>query len=134
MAGDGMKRCDLCGRSGGSMQEVRSRWVDRVISTRCQNVAACNERVRNLGKWTGKRVLRRRDRDGIEWTIRRWDDLGNRGIVGAFCDSGVVLRMTYRDHRLVSQHADVEAAKKHADDLLASWRANSLREYARSQR
>jgi hypothetical protein len=112
------------------MKPIDSRWE---TGWKCASPIACIRRMENFGQWSGKRVLRRVDADGTTWTIRRHDDLGNRGIVGALCDSGVVLMMQYRDHRLVSQHADYAAAKAHVDDLLASWRARSLSDYAGSR-
>lgn len=122
------KRCKFCGHPG-RLTPILNRWFDRIDDYRCTDVGACNDRVRNLGKWIGKRVLRRRDRNGTEWTIRRHDDLGNRGIVGALCDSGVVLMMEYRGHRLVSQHPDIPAAQAHADDLIASMTDRDIDAY-----
>lgn len=126
-------RCESCGREGmGGMVPIRNRWVKRIDGYRCHNVSACNERVRRLGKWTGARVLRRRDLDGTYWEIRRWDDLGLRGnpAIRMPPTSGYVLVMRYRDHRLVSTHPTPAAAKAHVEDYLASLRARSLREYA----
>lgn len=107
-----MKRCDLCGRTGARMLAVRSRWVDRVISARCHNVAACNARVRTLGKWIGTRVLRRTDADGTRWTIRRARD----GVSG-----GPLYTLTceYRQHRAT---------------MIASWTARTLRDYTEARR
>jgi hypothetical protein len=128
------KRCERCGRFGSAMLPLHNRWVDRIDGWVCRDRPACDARAADIGKWVGVRVLRRTDADGTHWTIRRHDDIGNRGIIGALCDSGVVLMMQYRDHRLVSQHSDVAAAKAHVDDLLASWKARSLRDYAEGQR
>lgn len=123
-----MNRCDACGRTGGAMTPIRSRWVDRIIACRCRNVGACNERVRRLGKWVGTRVLRRTELDGTEWTIRRHDGTGLSSS-GPWC----VLTCTYRDLRLSSMHSGPDAAKAHADDLLASWRARSMQDYAKGR-
>jgi hypothetical protein len=124
-----MKRCKFCGRTGSRMTAINNRWVKHIDGYRCTNVAACNERVRQLGKWTGVRVLRRRDIDGTQWTIRQHDGIGLSSNVQWW-----VLTMAYRDHRLSSMHRTPESAKAHVDDLTASWRANSIRDYAGGSR
>lgn len=59
----------------------------------------------------------RTDADGTVWTIAP-DGSG-----------GVALAMRYRDHRLTSRHTDVEAAKRHAADMVVMFAAQSLRDY-----
>lgn len=70
------------------------------------------------------------DRQACE---RRMAQIGRRQIkrtLSAGPEGGYWLTCRYREHRLVTEHATVDAAKAHVDDLLASWRANSLRDYA----
>lgn len=36
----------------------------------------------------------------------------------------------YRQHRSTSSHFSIDAAKAHRDDVVASWEARSMRDYA----
>jgi hypothetical protein len=73
--------------------------------------------TRITDQWTGKRVLRRLDSDGTQWTIRQNGD-------------GMWLLMcSYRDHTLTSKHPSPATAQAHRDDLTASWRAARLHDY-----
>lgn len=118
----------MCGRTGTVMlyvpRSVFSCPPARPDEWACHDRHACRRRTRELGQWIGTRVLRRRDFDGTKWEIRRHDGVGMNSSRPWY-----VLTMQYRDHRLSSMHANPEAAKAHVDDLTASWRANSLRDY-----
>lgn len=126
------KRCKHCARTGEHLRQAYTGWYfKRPDGFECRNPLACAKRAAQLGKWTGTRVLRRQDRDGTRWTIRRHDDLGLRGLdlqQGPWTD-GWVLICEYRAHRLVSWHPTREKAKAHRDDLVRSWEARSMREY-----
>ena len=124
MAGSGerVKRCEHCGRLGSRMAPINNRWIKRIDGWRCHDVAACNERVRRLGQWIGIHKIRRRDLDGTEWTIYR-------SAAGTWC-----LRMQYREHSMLTTGLlSIDAAKAHAEDMIASLAAHSLRDYAGSQ-
>ena len=58
------------------------------------------------------------DNDGTTWTV-------TLDVVRG----GATLMMKYREHRLASHHADVDAAKRHADDMTRMLAARSLRDY-----
>lgn len=124
------KRCNLCGHSNGRLQQVMPQFVQFVVpgreEWRCGSPRACIRRMEQLGQWVGKRVLRRIDIDGTEWTIRRGVGAPVRPDVEGL---DYVLTMSYRDHRLTSWHTSPDAAKTHAEDLIASWLATSLRQY-----
>ena len=128
-----MTVCQKCGRRGARMVPIRNRWVKRIDGYRCSNPVACSRRQQQLGQWVGSRVVRRRDSDGTAWTIRRYDDLGLRGMAAGPWTSGFVLICEYREHRMTSNHPSIAAAQAHRDDLVASWVARSLRSYARER-
>jgi hypothetical protein len=113
-----VKRCKFCGHTG-RLTPIHNQWVKRIDDYRCAKVGACNDRVRVLGKWVGKRVLRRTDRDGTEWVIRQATGVSRRW----------VLTMTYRDQRLSSMHESPDEAKAHADDLINSMTARDIDAY-----
>lgn len=126
-----MKRCKFCGRSGARLTEIPlvfSRWPSGEFA--CRDRQACGRRAAQIGQWIGTRVLRRRDLDGTRWTIRRWDDIGLRGLSTGPWTSGYVLLCEYRKHRSTSWHPTVQLAKAHRDDVVRSWEARSMREYA----
>ena len=104
------------------MSPVVNRWIERIDGWRCTSPIACIKRQEQLGQWIGKRVLRRQDIDGTRWTIR----LVTKGVSG-----GPIFALVceYREHRAITNHFTIEAAKAHADDLIASWTAHSLRDY-----
>lgn len=118
-----MKRCNVCGRMGTrGMTATHNRWTGRVDGWHCTSSRACIRRTNELGRWTGKRVLRRIDKDGTNWKIFR-------SAAGTY-----VLQMRYREHSMSTTGLlTIEAAKMHADDVVASLAAKSLREYARSR-
>lgn len=120
-----MKRCNTCGHTNGRLRPVKSRYTGHPIPGEfiCVSPRACIRRMELVGQWVGKRVLRRIEADGTEWTIRR-------AIPALRVDELFVLTMAYRDIRMTSRHASAFAAKAHADDLLASWKARSLADYA----
>lgn len=118
-----MKRCNTCGHTNGRLRQATNYYTGQPIPGQfvCMSVRSCIRRIEQGGQWIGKRVLRRIDRDGTEWVIRRHDDAGLRGLDGMQpCNSGWVLIATYRGHRMSSQHASLDAAKAHADEMLAS--------------
>ena len=127
-----MKRCKFCGRTGTrAMTEIRNRWIDnRIDGWKCTSPIACIRRQEQLGQWIGKRVIIRFDPDGTHWTIRRHDDPGLRGMTSGPWSSGFVLICEYRQHRSTSWHPTVQLAQAHRDDVVASWKARSMREYA----
>lgn len=125
-----MKRCMHCRRTHTRMTPVYNRWVKRIDGYKCTSPIACIKRMESLGQWEGKRVQRRFDADGTEWTIRRWDDNGLRGLSGiAPRTSGYVLIYEHREHRLTSHHASIDAAKAHADEWLASFTDRNIEAY-----
>lgn len=112
------KRCTFCGRQGSRMKPIHSPWGRRLDGYKCASPIACIRRQEQRGQWLGKRVLHRIDHDGTEWKIYR-------SAAGTWC-----LRMTYRDHSMLTTGLlTIEAAKNHAEDMLASLAARSLREY-----
>lgn len=113
-----MKRCKYCGRFGMRLMEIRPRG-----QFACHDRRACGRRAKVIGQWVGVRVLRRRDLDGTEWTIRP------RRPAPHDRSEGFTLICEYRQHRSRSWHPTVELAKAHRDDVVASWVARSLREY-----
>jgi hypothetical protein len=129
------KRCKFCGREGvrmtidnhimfGPPPPGREQW-------KCHEPIACIRRQERIGKWLGKRVLTRLDLDGTHWTIRRHDDHGLRGMVlvnGPWL-SGYVLICEHRDHRCVSHHSSIEAAKAHADEMVDSLTTGKADDY-----
>lgn len=109
------KRCTFCGHPG-RLTPILNRWVDRIDGWKCTSPIACIRRQEQLGQWIGKRVLRRIDADGTEWVIRphikRTLSTGPEG--------GFSLTCHCRDHRLVTHHASIDAAKAHVEEFLAS--------------
>lgn len=74
--------------------------------------------ARKLGEWTKRGdVYRRVDVDGTVWRITSTHH------------ADVVLTMTYRDIRLTSSHAGLDAAKGHVEDMLRAFAARALRDY-----
>lgn len=120
-----MKRCKFCGCEGSRMTEIRSLWVKRIDGYKCTHPIACIRRQEQLGQWHGKRVLYRQDLDGTRWTIRRLPGTSGNPIYTLTCE--------YREHRFTSSHFSIEAAKKHTDDLIASWTAGSMRGYSEAR-
>jgi hypothetical protein len=105
------------------MLPIRNRWIDRIDGWVCRHRPACDARAATVGKWTGARVLRCRERDGTEWTIYR-------AASGHWC-----LRMKYREHSMLTTGLlSIEAAQAHAADMAASLAARSLRDYAEGVR
>lgn len=111
-----MKRCKFCGHPG-RLTAVYTPMLHRPDGYKCTSPLACIRRMQQVGQWIGKRVLRRIDANGTEWTIRRHEHLG------------ALLTMTYLDHRLTSVHRDFDAAKAHADDLEASMADRDIDAY-----
>lgn len=114
-----MKRCNICGHTSGRLRPAKNYYSGRPIPGQfvCVSLAACIRRMELAGQWVGKRVLRRIDRDGTEWTIRRGVGAPPRpDVVGR----DFVLTLTYRENRLTSWHTSIDAAKAHADEMLAS--------------
>jgi hypothetical protein len=74
----------------------------------CHDRQACGKRAATIGQWTGVRVLRRRDLDGTQWTIRRQ----TAGVSGGPL---YMLACEYRQHRATTAHFTVEAAKAHRE-------------------
>lgn len=75
------------------------------------------------GQWVGKRVLRRIDRDGTEWTIRR----ASEGVSSN--KPWFILACRYRDAHMTSWHLTIDAAKAHADEMLASLVKPKVEDY-----
>lgn len=114
-----MKVCGQCGRVG------ERGWIDRTNRTPvCRHRDACQRRAQFVGLWVGKRYLQRRDLDGTLWTIRP-----STMVVDGLAN-GFILTCIYRDHRTTSWHATVTAAQLHRDDIVRSWQARSMTEYA----
>ncbi len=124
-----MKQCKFCRRTGHRMVEVRTLF-GRPDGWKCVHAKACIKRMQSLDQWEGKRVLHRFDHNGTEWTIRHHADDGLRGLTCGPYDSGFVLICEYRQHRTYSWHPTVAKAKDHRDDLVRSWEARTMREYA----
>lgn len=124
-----MKRCKFCGRSNSRLIEVRTPLLNFADGWKCKSPIACIKRMQRIGEWEGKRVLRRFDADGTEWTIRRHDDVGLRGMAAGPWTLGYVLICEHREQRVISRHPDVDAAKAHADEFLASFTARRIDEY-----
>lgn len=115
------KRCKFCGHWGIRVEPVRTMF-GRDDGWRCYHPVACIKRQERLGQWLGKRILRRVDFNGTTWSIDPHPLKRHQG-------QAVVLTMIYRDIRLVSHHANVDAAKAHADEMERSCEATSLRQY-----
>lgn len=105
-----MRRCNRCGHTNGRLRPAKNFYTGQPIPGQhtCLSPRACIRRMELEGQWVGKRVLRRIDRDGTEWTIRPQTD-------------HVLMLCVYRQHHLTSRHPTIDAAKEHADDLLASF-------------
>ena len=136
-----MKRCKFCARTGTVMLYLprdKFGYPSRNDEYACHDRQACKRRAEQLGKWVGTRVIRRHDSDGTRWTILRHDQAARHGLAGGAAggpwDSGFVLMCEYRQHRVLSWHPTVEAAKDHRDDIVRSWESRSMREYAGGRR
>jgi len=114
-----MKVCGQCGRLG------ERGWLDhRSDRPVCRNRTACRRRAQFVGLWVGKRYLQRRDLDGTLWLIRP------STMIDGGLANGFILTCIYRDHRTTSWHPTVTAAQFHRDDVVRSWQARRLSEYA----
>lgn len=117
-----MKLCKYCGREGPRMVEVRS-FFGRPDGWKCAHPIPYARRRDQLGQWHGKRVLYRQDADGTRWTIRR---LPGSSLYTLTCE--------YRQHRMMTSHFTIEAAKSHRDEVERSLESRNLREYIRGAR
>jgi len=114
------KRCKHCGRTGGNIDQAYCGWYfKRPDGYECRNRRACAKRVSQAGKWTGTRVLRCREVNGTLWTIRQLPS--TRNVWTLTCE--------YRQHRTMTSHFSIEAAKAHREDVTRSWEARNMREY-----
>lgn len=91
------------------MVPIKNQFVNRIDGWKCSSPIACIRRQERLGQWN----IRPHDGTGLSSSGRRY-----------------VLTCEYRQHRLTSMHPTPDAAKAHADDLVASWTARNMREYA----
>lgn len=84
-------------------------------------------RCRCGARWSewygGNTLVRRYDIDGTRWEIRR-NPAPRAGI-----DRRFILTCRYRDITLRSPHANIDAAKAHADDMTNAWKSRTMREY-----
>lgn len=108
-------RCKHCGHPG-RLKETRTFLTGRLDGYVCASTCTCIRRQEQAGQWIGTRVLHRRDLDGTCWTIRRRDDEW-------------LLVSEFRDQRLTSHHATIDAAKAHAEEFIASIYARDVGAY-----
>lgn len=120
-----MRRCETCGHTTGRLRQATNYYTGDPLPGQyvCISIRACIRRMEQEGQWIGKRVLRRIDKGGTEWTIRR----GCEGVNSS--RPWFVLTCEYRQHRTTSMHVSIEAAKAHADEWLASFTDRNIDAY-----
>jgi hypothetical protein len=123
-----VKRCEYCGHDGLRMAPVTCRWTGRIKGWKCYHPVACIRRQERAGQWFGKRVLRRVDRDGTRWHIKR---AGHELVSSS--GEWFVLTCEYREHRMTSWHTTIDQAKAHANEMVRSCESTSLRQFARGR-